>query len=488
MESQSTNSDLANLLIQKKLRDARNNFWEYRTLMNPNMKKGWWQKEVASELQKFHEDLVEGKKPYLFIEAPPQHGKSEQIIDFVTWCIGKHPDMRSIFASFSDTLGMKANSRIQKIIDSEKFARVFPDVRLPRIGLKDDGVNKKRTQNFLEISRYSGSFRNTTVQGPVTGEGLDLGVIDDPLKGREAANSMTIRNKVWNWFTDDFFTRFSEEAGMLGIMTRWHVDDLVGRMIENGFKIKVLKYPAIATVDEPNRKAGEPLFPELKSLEFLMARKALMLQTSWLSLYQQSPIVHDGEMFEISKFEVVDYPSSNIVKTVRYWDKAGTEGGGARTAGVRMSLLEDGTYLIENCIADQVGAVKREALIKSTAQCDGSSVKVGIEQEPGSGGKESAESTVRNLTGFVTTVDKVSGSKELRAEPYAVQVGHGNVKLLRGEWNRAFIDEHQTFPNGKFKDMVDASSGAFSMLTNSNVGSYGEQHKPRPRKEIKQRW
>jgi predicted phage terminase large subunit-like protein len=98
-------------------------------------------------------------------------------------------------------------------------------------------------------------------------------------------------------------------------------------------------------------------------------------------------------------------------------------------------------------------------------------VRVWIEQEPGSGGKESAESTIANLAGFSVYAERPTGDKELRAEPYAVQVAAGNVRLVAGEWNQLFIDEHKTFPRGKFKDQIDAASGAFNKLAApSSVG------------------
>jgi len=413
----------------------------------------------------------------------PTHN-SEQIVDFCAWAIGKRPDLKTIFASFSDRLGVRSNLKIQRMMDSKKYREVFPEACIPEKNSVTISSQKLRNREIIEILGHDGYFRNTTVQGAVTGEALDLAVIDDPIKGREQANSFTIREKVWNWFTDDLFTRFSESAGLLGIMTRWHIDDPVGRLLESNFKVKILNYPALAEQDEKNRFQDEPLFPELKSKEFLLQRKSLMIASSWQSLYQGSPIVQDGEMFEISKFKLIDYPPSEIIKTVRYWDKAGTEGGGARTAGVRVSLCKNGEFFIDCVKKDQFAAAKREELIKAIAQLDGEKIRIGIEQEPGSGGKESAESTVKNLRGFIVKVDKVTGSKELRAEPYAVQVGRENVYLKKADWNKEFIDEHQTFPNGKYKDQVDATSGAFAMINSDNVGKFDKKHIPNERKSI----
>jgi len=149
---------------------------------------------------------------------------------------------------------------------------------------------------------------------------------------------------------------------------------------------------------------------------------------------------------------------------VRYWDKAGTDGGGAYTAGVLMGRDKDGVYYVLDVVRGQWGAAERERVIKQTAQTDGKRVHIWIEQEPGSGGKESAEATIRNLSGFRIFSERATGDKAVRAEPYAVQVEAGNIKVVSAEWNQAFIDEHKTFPVGKYKDQIDASGGAFNKL------------------------
>jgi predicted phage terminase large subunit-like protein len=115
----------------------------------------------------------------------------------------------------------------------------------------------------------------------------------------------------------------------------------------------------------------------------------------------------------------------------------------------------------------QWSALEREQRILQTSQSDAAfcgDYSIWVEQEPGSGGKESAENTIRMLRGFRVYADKVTGDKETRADPYAAQVQGGNVKLIGAAWNSSFLDEHEVFPNGKFKDQVDASSGAFLKL------------------------
>ncbi|GHU03543.1 hypothetical protein FACS1894158_02180 [Betaproteobacteria bacterium] len=311
----SKNRELLALLIEQRIREARADFLSYRKLINPKNKWGWWNAEVAVELQRFYQDLQTGKRPKLVIQAPPQMGKSTQVIDFVSWMAGHNPDLRTIYTSFSERLGIRANLRLQRLYDSEIYREVFPGTKINLNNVVTMAGRTLRNREIIEYEGREGYFRNTTVRGSITGESLDVGVIDDPIKGREEASSETIRDKTWDWFLDDFFTRFSEYAGMLFILTRWHIDDPVGRLLElMPDEVKVLTYPALATRDEPHRRIGEPLFPEHKSLEFLLERKKAMTASHWEALYQQAPTVVEGELFKPEKLVTIEgrYRQSGI--------------------------------------------------------------------------------------------------------------------------------------------------------------------------------
>ncbi len=152
---------------------------------------------------------------------------------------------------------------------------------------------------------------------------------------------------------------------------------------------------------------------------------------------------------------------------VRYWDKAGTAGGGAYTAGVLLAKDRDGLIYITDVVRGQWAAVDRERIIRATAEADRAKyghVRISVEQEPGSGGKESAESTIRNLIGFSAIADRPTGDKAIRLEPFAAQAGAGNVRLVIARWNGEYVDELTTFPMGKYRDQADATSGAFNRL------------------------
>lgn len=125
-----SNREKLALLREYKIRQARKDFLAFRKLINPNNKWGWWQEEVAQVLQQFYEDLKAGKRPKLVIQAPPQHGKSVQIVDFIAWLAGQNPDCKTIYTSFSERLGVRANLKLQRLYDSKLYQEIFPHTQI----------------------------------------------------------------------------------------------------------------------------------------------------------------------------------------------------------------------------------------------------------------------------------------------------------------------------------------------------------------------
>ena len=454
---------------EKKRADAaRLDLYAFRRHVSPKLIDGWWQEHIAQQLMQFFSDFNAGKAPRLVISAPPQHGKSIQIIDFIAWFLGNLPDTRIIYTSVSDRLGIRANLRLQRIFDSAKFKACFPKTQINSSNTVTISSQTLRNRDILEIIGYDGYFRNTTVCGSIVGESLDLGIIDDPIKGREQANSATIRDKTWDWFTDDFFTRFSEHAGMLAILTRWHVDDPIGRLIKKDPTIKVLKFPALATASDAFRKIGDPLFPELKSREFLLERKGLMPTGSWESLYQCNPIIAEGNFFHPDKINVIDaLPADAKIKWVRAWDLGGSIDGDY-TIGCKLGI-HAGRVIISDISRCQDEPHGVRTSIKATASRDGYACKIRIPQDPGQAGKDQVLSYSQMLAGFTVVFVRPTGDKATRAEPFASQVNAGNVDMLRGSWNDNFVDELRSFPNGVNDDQVDAAADAYNQLAGKNI-------------------
>jgi hypothetical protein len=417
-------SEHVDLYVSALHRRAEHDFGVYRRILRPNMQYGWFVAELAREAEQFYADLIAGRRPTMALLTPPQHGKSEFAIDFASWIAGKTPDLKTIYASYSDELGVRANRALQRTLSSESFGKIFP----LRIGAEGWAANA----NLIEYADHGGSFRNVTVEGGVTGLALDLGIIDDPFKGRAEANSKLIRDKTWSWFTDEFGTRLSKQAGLLIVMTRWHIDDLLGRLLQRSpQQVRVLRYPALAERPEDHwisdwsltksgwrhgwkhvrRAEGAALFPELKPTSFLLEQRNRLSQASWQSLYQQNPIIAGGGQLPIEQLRVLNFfERANVLCAVRYWDKAGSDNDrAAYTAGVLMLKLRDNRFVIAHVARGRWGALEREQRIRRHAELDYSLYKnycVIVEQEPGSGGKESAENTLRNLAGFIAWLQR----------------------------------------------------------------------------------
>jgi len=163
----------------------------------------------------------------------------------------------------------------------------------------------------------------------------------------------------------------------------------------------------------------------------------------------------------------------NLVQSVRFWDKAGTtekeNKRAAWTVGLKMHRLASGKFLVEDVKRGRWASEERERIILETAQADGHGVEIWQEQEPGSGGKDQAQATIRNLAGYSIRSDRPTGDKAVRADPYSVQVNVGSVFLLTAVWNKDYVDELKDFPFSTYADQVDASSGAFNKLARKRV-------------------
>lgn len=176
-----------------------------------------------------------------------------------------------------------------------------------------------------------------------------------------------------------------------------------------------------------------------------------------------------GRMFEIGWFKYLDVVPQDVITSIRYWDLAATEESDdndpAWTSGCKMSKTKTGFYIIEHVDRSRKNPVNVESTVKGTAYKDGIRTHIWMEQEPGSAGKTIIDHFRRIvLPGFVFRGDKVTGAKADRAYPFACQCEAGNVFLVKGHWNQAFLEEAELFPDGKFKDQIDSASGAFNQL------------------------
>ena len=423
------------------------------------------------------EAVIRGNIRRLMIFAPPQHGKTELVsVRFPAFWLANRPDDPVMLASYGATLAYAKSWESRSVVESPAFGNLF-----------EIGTDRaSRARDHWRIDGHRGQMVAAGVGGPITGHGAMLGIIDDPIENWEQAQSQTIRDKHWDWFRSTFRTRIWEEGAIVLVMTRWHEDDLAGRLLQDqGQDWAVLRLPAVAETqkerdeshrllgleagqpDPLRRKPGDPLCPHRFSKKALAQIRRDVGSQAWHAEYQGVPRAPEGNRFKRAWFVLVDAAPTEA-RRVRYWDKAGTAGGGAYTAGVRMAVA-DGLFYVENVVRGQWSAGERERIIRQTAELDGMDVTQIVEQEPGSGGKESAEATVRNLAGYAVRADRVTGDKDVRIEPLAAQAEAGNLRVVRGPWNGAYIDEMCAIPSGQYRDQGDASAGAFNHLARGSA-------------------
>jgi hypothetical protein len=231
------------VLTDNNARLAKRSFEAFRRTVHPNMLWNPFVLRITRELQRFGLAFEAGKRPKVAISCPPQTGKSMAAADFAAWMSGRNPNFKTIYASYSEDPGTRMSLGMQRLMVARRYRGVFPRIM---IGMPGWIMNT----NLTEFAKFDGSFRSTTINGPITGLELNLGVLDDYAKGRAEANSKIARDRVWSWFSDDFLTRFAKDSAFLAIATRWHVDDLFGRLQKKWPEMRILNFPALAEEDE----------------------------------------------------------------------------------------------------------------------------------------------------------------------------------------------------------------------------------------------
>lgn len=448
-------------------------FREFVSLVNPRYR--WFKHcEVLGDVL---QRVADGEISRLMIFMPPRHGKSEETSRlFSAYFLWRYPERKVGLCSYSAGLAYT-------------LSRAAKDFYLAGGGeLRNDAKAVKQWE-----TPQGGMFWAAGVGGEATGKGWHLGIIDDPLKNAEQSQSQVIREKQKEWFQSTFSTREEPEGGaLIFILTRWNEDDLAGWQLmqelgkeeDETENWHIVNFPALAEAEAPEfpasctvepdwRQPGEALCPERYNLKKLKRICAQVGAYFWNALFQQRPRPLEGAFFKAAWFKNIVGAVPADCKFVRYWDKAGSDGRGDYTVGVLMArwLDEDGipTFFIVDVVRGQWEAIEREQKIRQTAMMDVSrygedKVKIWMEQEGGSGGKESAQASKRRLAGYSVQVETVTGDKAVRADPFRTQASEMNVKLVRGDWNVAYVNELTAFPNGRNDDQVDASSGAFNKL------------------------
>jgi predicted phage terminase large subunit-like protein len=452
---------------------------------------GWVHQEICKELDQFLADVVALKSPRLILEAPPRHGKTELASRlFPAYGLGRYPDLSFIATSYGGDLASSINRDIQRIMDADAYRAIFPGSRLNGENIRTvaDG-SWLRNSDIFEIVDRAGVYKSSGVGGGITGRGMHVGIIDDPIKDAEEAYSQTVRDKIWEWYTSTFYTRLMPGGGILIILTRWHEDDLVGRILEqaknNGEQWRVVRYPALAEENELHRKIGEPLHPQRYSLEHLERIRRAVGERVWNSLYQQRPSVREGSIFKSKNWQYVAPPKPltqmthaerksyfsalGIRKVIQRWDTAiGAKKQNDLNACTTLGIADSRYYVIDVFQERmEYPELKRRVQLKYDQWTPNAVIVEG-------GGSASGVATVQSLKAesripirdVPTCTDKV-----LRAELVSPNQESGLVYLFTGEpWVAKFVESCTAFPNIKHDDDVDSFVGAMEEALGGSKG------------------
>lgn len=281
------------------IRAARENFSSYCPVIDSKYQLEWFHEQIANKLQDAIERVEKGEDVRSMIFMPPRHGKSDTATQkFPSWVLGKHPDWPFIVASYSQELATDFGQGTRDLMDSGNYKAIF------NTRLRADTQAKAKW-----MTEGKGGYTAVGVGGAITGRGFKVGIVDDPFKNREEADSPVTRESVHKWWRSTFYTRQEGNTAIIMILTRWHDDDLAGRVLkeqaeaekfgdENIDKWEVIQFKAIAEEEEPFRKKGDALWPSKFSVAKLERTKQSLGGYEWSSLYQQNPIDEANQEFK----------------------------------------------------------------------------------------------------------------------------------------------------------------------------------------------
>lgn len=425
---------------------------------------GWVHVYLCEKLEQFEREVVAQQSPRLIITMPPRAGKSEiTSCNFPVWYLGRNPTHEVVVASYGQELADKMSAKARVYRDAN--LDVFPTLAARRGG--KDGVQFWDTQGL-------GSYNAVGAGGPLVGQGFHLGVIDDPVKNPKAAESEVEREALWAWYQGAFYTRAAPGAGILVMATRWHHDDLIGRLLRamesgEGEPFEVIDLPALAEEDEYHpesgtlfRKRGEALHPARYDEAAYARIQQNVGERVWLAQYMCRPTSDTGGVFKrlwyaesLTDLDWLrpDDPFDEMAVTIDTNLKKGS--GNARAAVATWGrhgferytrcaeAVDRYTYTELRKVADHAARVCNASFILVEEAAVGPALIADLEE-----------------LGWTVIAFKPSrwGSKEQRAELAARHHEAEKVKLVRSDWAGKWIEEHVDFPLAKYKDRVDADA------------------------------
>ena len=433
---------------------------------NPDYSAGWVHKDICRRLEKFSQDVVDQKSPRLMLFMPPRHGKSTLAsVAFPAWHLGRNPQHEFISCSYSGSLAMGFSRKVRQLLREPTYKTAFQTRLDP---------DSQSAEAWLTSS--GGGYVAAGVGGGITGKGAHILLIDDPVKNREDAESQNNRDSSWDWYTSTAYTRLAPGGGVLVILTRWHDDDLAGRLLkasgEGGDDWEVIRYPAIAEEDEEFRNAGEALHPERYGVDALTRIQKAVGPRDWSALYQQNPVADDGDYFTRDMIRYFD-PEEIDLDAMRYyaaWDLAiGKRDRNDYSVGMVIGVNEYDQLFVMDVVRGRFDGFELVEQILDLYETWRPSI-IGIEK----GHIEMAlgpflEKRVRErglYEAYFKDLKTGRRDKEARARAIQGRMQQGMVYLPRDElFTGPLVAELLRFPNGVHDDQVDALAWLGLMMT-----------------------
>jgi predicted phage terminase large subunit-like protein len=454
---------------------AKSKLTHFSTFVNPEVDIEWFHKIVYDNLDLW----IEGKTKKLAIFMPPQHGKSYMSsINTPAKILGMKPKAKIVVASYSDKLASKFNRACQDIIDSYEFKSIYPNVILPAKGVET--TNELRNNTYFETVKHKGFFKAVSIGGAMTGDSIDYGIIDDPIKDRKQANSKTYRDTIWDWYNDVFLTRMHNDSSQLMLFTRWHEDDLAGRLFnpksefyneEEAAEWTIICFQALKEdklpiknameYDDP-RQLDEALWESKHSAEKHKKQRKRNPQT-FASLGQQRPSPKAGnkikrEWFEVMKENELPFNPATIRKDF-FIDGAFTEKVQNDESAQLTCSFYKGRIYIFNChgVRKELNEYLKYIVpyLKSSGYKGTSSVYIEMKASGYSFYSMLRSPEYGNFNCRKINSKTVADGKMTRVESSQPALASGKVVLVSGGWNESFIDQCASFPNDTHDDMVD---------------------------------
>ena len=437
---------------------------------NPDYNAGWVHKDICRRLEQFSRDVAEKKSPRLMLFMPPRHGKSTLAsIAFPAWHLGRHPDHEFISCSYSGSLAMGFSRKVRSLLRDPSYKTAF------KTRLDPDSQSAEAW-----LTTNGGGYVAAGVGGGITGKGAHVLVIDDPVKNREDAESANNREANWDWYTSTAYTRLAPGGGVLVILTRWHDDDLAGKLLsaaqEGGDEWTVVKYPAIAEENEEFRGHGEALHPERYDVEALQRIQRAVGPRDWSALYQQNPVADDGDYFSRGMIQYFDPEDIDLDRMKFYcaWDLAiGKKDRNDYSVGMVVGIDEMEHIFVVDVVRGRFDGFELVEQILDMYETWRPSI-VGIEK----GHIEMAlgpflEKRVRErglYEAYFKDLKTGRRDKEARARAIQGRMQQGMVHFPKNEvFTGPLIAELLRFPNGVHDDQVDALAWIGLMMTEFNV-------------------